>query len=242
MKYGKDLDWRIEGDDTNERGERTVQIAIPWTPGLKIANGTITMAEVPSPPTMSGMKFGGRSLRRTNDGGMSIILTYKGVDPDAGGLNTEGEIGTTYRISGSLYQRYIKTHPDFPKLKTIYLWDEEKKEFSDTVPFVTPDMYGWGGANNNTTDIPNPFAGVTSFDDSAMMIFKTYLVRELKLDPWMRRNKIVKTAIPGLGQFEDRDFKYGTADADPFGRGYRITEKLELSGPGGWLKPLYEKI
>lgn len=238
--YGKDPAWKVDGYRRDRNGAVTLEVIKPWAALLVPDGDRLTLPDMPTPPSIPGFTVATGSWKKTRDGGMAVSFQYEGIEPGMTGSGPEGEMGVRWSGNGNLYQRYIKTHPEWAKLRDQFEWDDNRREFPDTLtdPISTVGFYG--GAFN-TSEKLNPMRGVTGYDDYSCILTKSYLSATLPAGIFLRQNTIVKKPWAALPNLADRDWKYGAPDWSPHGNIFRIAEHLELSGEGGWIVPLYKK-
>lgn len=244
--YGTPPDWRVEEVAIDEQGAISLVIARPWNPVVTESGGRLSLPEIPPAPAVQGYDIGPGRWRRTKDGGFSMTYELKGVDPSyGGGADPDDFPQIQWSMSGSLYQRFIKTNPNWEKLKNKYSWDDGKKEFAEQKPFGTDGtnygLNGDGQSSSNTGTISEMY-GVTSYDDYSARLTKSYLTPDPDASLLDRINRIIEVPWARLGKIKDRNWKIGAPSFESHGKWCRNSETYELSGPGGWNPDLYEKL
>lgn len=239
--YGIPPGWRVDGYRVDENGAVTLEVVKPWTPLLVGEGDALTLPQIPKPPTIAGFRLTSGGWKRAEAGGMAITFEYQGFAPPEDGEENkrpEDEAGATWSLRGSLFQKDIRTISNWSKVSVDYEWKNDQKEFDDYLADTSKVVSPWVSTNDGKKKKLNPMRGVKSVDDFSATLTKTFLAKKVPPYIFQRINYVVGSAGPA-GKIKDRDWKYMAPDFEQHGDFFRISEHLELSGPGGWQKDLY---
>lgn len=242
--YGVAPGWRVDGYQMDRNGAVTLEVVKPWEPLLTADGEGLSLPQIPRPPAITNYKLVSGGWKRSEAGGMEISFEYEGVQPPdggGGGEYTNGEIGATWSMRGSLYQKDVRTTPRWTQVREDYVWNDAEKEFPDFLPDDSKVKTIWVATSKGNKKL-NPMRGVSSVDDYSAVLTKTYLSRSLPIGIFLRINQTVRQPYSELPTWVTRDWKYMAPEWDEHGDLFRISEHMELSGPGGWNKDLYEEM
>jgi hypothetical protein len=174
-----------------------------------------------------------------NDAGVCIVTyQYQGLDQS---WTFAEEDQVTFELDTSMNEDPIETHPAFKQLKKIYGWSQTERMFAESVPNINT-----GNALTTTAGktIPNPLFGTDTWLTIGAIYRRTYAARSIPSTVLQGIGTIVKRP-PDIGQFKlpadskKRNWLKLSPKVSRTGNAVRITEEWMLSGPKGWLVPIY---
>lgn len=235
--------WRVDSYRVDRNGAATVELVKPWEPILT-AEGDLP--PLPAAPQISEFTKAGLGWRRQPGGGMELTATYEGyqsLDKGGGGAmkpREDADPEVTWSLSGSLYQKDVRAVANWDEVAEKYEWDAGRQEFPEFLAGDSKVSNTWGTDAKGKKVKLNPARGVRSVDDFSATLTRTFLAEDVPDYIFDRIGWVVKRAGP-VPVLKGRDWKYMAPDFEMHGVLFRISEHLELSGPGGWDKLLYKK-
>lgn len=247
--YGKTPTWRQENFEWDTFGAAKLELVHPWTAQVDVygEGSAVKLPTMPAFPEVEGFRRGPGRVKRSNDGGVVISVTYEGVILEYAALESTGnEFGVRWSGNTALRVAGIATHPNFAAIAEEFEWDEVKKEFPRTlsgggqrVPGSLGSYYGYRGLAPGQADERNRMYGVTGYDDEGGVLTRHSMMRTLTVDIWAGANKIAPPPLD-LGGFDDgKNWKKGSPTFSPHGDYFRVNIPYLLSGEGGWNPVLY---
>jgi hypothetical protein len=173
-----------------------------------------------------------------------VTARFQGIGPQT--QNGPQEDTTTFELDTSMNEEPIETHPAFKELKKIYGWDQTERRFAETLPQFGPKFDPKNGLSSDSQDsLENPLFGVDSWLVIAAVYRITFGSKVIPGDILTGIGTIIKSP-PQIGQFKvpsngKRNWLKLSPKLNKQGNAVRVTLEWALSGPKGWLKPIYSQ-
>jgi hypothetical protein len=243
---------KIESDETDQLGIRTIVLAQKWAVASQGENPTIE--EVLSSAPQGPVLFGYLPLkpRTTPEGGGFVTRWTYGMEGQSdsngnGGLKGRGQ-SNVCRFEPGFSDQTLLRHPDLKKYLSQYGMTVSKGgeiDFAQVIPAA--QVAGLGGVQAIGSQI-NPMYGrktFLSFQGGTWTY--SYAVKKLPANLYANVGKVIKTPPVIKEKFADRDWLTappafnlrGTGEAGDI---YQIDEHYLLSEEGGWPREVYKAL
>jgi hypothetical protein len=185
-----------------------------------------------NPPEMWGL----------DNGFCEISYNYEGKPADSPQEPTDEQ--TLFELDTSMAEEPIETHPAFAELKKLYGWDQSERRFAEMLS-ETPGGTNALSSANNQKNKKNPLFGTDSWLVVGAIFRRTRALTSIPGDALTGIGTIVKSP-PNIGQFrlptegtKRRNWLKLSPKLSRRGNSVQCSEEWMMSGPNGWLEPVY---
>lgn len=209
-------------------GSKNQRIDLSWLdPKTAPQPWSLPCTEVSSEILMNGM--------------LKVVYSYEGID--SGREPSDDEI--EFEMDTSMAEEGIETHPQFANLAKAYGWDADEKQFAaTTAPAATDGTNALSSTTAKSTG--SPMRGVDSWLVVGAIFRRTYAATRIPESALQGIGAIVRRP-PDIGAFslpsdmKKRNWLKLAPKLRRRGNAANVSEEWMLSGPKGWLTPIYSQ-